>query len=225
MITFHIVSIFPNSFTSYFKEGIIFRAIKNKKIKIVLYDLRDFSKDKHRKVDDTPYGGGPGMVLAVEPIYECVSFIKKKLKSEKNNSQKIRTILFSAKGTLYKQKKASELKDNDHLILICGRYEGVDERVAKKIADEELSIGEYVLTGGELPAMVMIDSISRLLPGILGNEKSLESESYGKSGFDYSVYTRPEIFKNWKVPKILLGGNHLEIEKWRNKNRKNDRKK
>lgn len=210
---FNIITIFPHIFESYFNESIIRRAIKNKLIDINIINLRNFSNDKHKKVDDTPFGGGAGMVMKVEPIYESVKFIK-----SKTESQKLRTILFSAKGKKYTQKDALRLSKYDNLIFICGRYEGVDERVAKYVADEEISIGEYVLTGGEIPAMILVDSISRLIPGVLGNPESLKDESFNSQiPIEYPQYTRPEDFNNWKVPKILLSGNHKEIEKWKNK--------
>lgn len=211
---FHIITIFPEIFGSYFGESIIGRAQKEKLLNIKIYNLRDYTKDKHKKVDDTPYGGGAGMVMQVQPFYDCV----KKIKAKKN-----RVILFSAKGKKYTQKDAERLAKYDDLILICGRYEGVDERVIEHVADEEISIGDYVLTGGEIPAMILVDSISRLIPGVLGNPESLREESFGNKGdavLEYPQYTKPEDFKGWKVPKILLSGNHKEIEKWREKHRK-----
>ena len=213
---FNIVTIFPGIFNSYFSESIIKRARKKGKIKIKIQDLRDFTDDKRRTVDDTPYGGGAGMVLKVEPIYKCVQ----KLKME-NKKQKTRIILFSAKGKKYTQTDARRLAKYDNLILICGRYEGVDERVAENIADEEISIGDYVLTGGEIPAMILVDSISRLIPGVLGNVESNKDESYSQKKYlEYAQYTKPEDFNNWKVPKILLSGDHGKIKEWRNQQRK-----
>ena len=218
MIKFDIVTIFPNIFTSYFNESILKRAQKSGAIEINVHNLRDYTTDKHKTVDDTPYGGGAGMVLKVEPIYDCVNAIKSKTKSQKS---KTRTILFSAKGKTYTQKDAKRLSKYDQLIFICGRYEGVDERVAEKIADEEISIGEFVLTGGEIPAMAIVDSIARLLPGVLGNEESAKIESHSKEGYlEFPQYTKPEEFNKWKVPKILLSGHHAEIEKWREKKSK-----
>jgi tRNA (guanine37-N1)-methyltransferase len=223
-MNFHIITIFPEIFKEYFKAGIMGRAVKEGKIKLHLYNLRDYSKDKHKKVDDTPYGGGPGMVMSVEPIYCCLEDIKNKIKSEeeKFSEKNIKTVLLSAKGEQFNQKKAVNYSSKvDHLILICGRYEGVDERVAEKLVDEEISIGEYILSGGEIPAMVVVDSVSRLIPGVLGNQKSLKQESFNSntSGekFDFPVYTKPENFNNCQVPKVLLSGNHSEIEKWRKK--------
>ncbi len=227
---FNVITIFPQIFSSYFNESILKRAQKNKLIEINVHNLRDYTTDKHKTVDDTPYGGGAGMVMKIEPIYKAVESIKPKVKK----SIKSRIILFSAKGKKYTQSDAKRLSKYDNLILICGRYEGVDERVAEHLADEEISIGDYVLTGGEIPAMILIDSISRLIPGVLGNADSLKEESFnslkakshppvGKAGklkakLEYPQYTKPEIFLDWKVPKILLSGNHSEIEKWRENN-------
>lgn len=229
---FDIITIFPNIFDSYFSESILKRAQKNKLIDIKIHNLRDYTKDKHKKVDDTPYGGGAGMVLKIEPICNCVNAIKSQITRNKTQTNpkfklqtknyKLRTILFSAKGKKYTQKDAKRLSKYDNIIMICGRYEGVDERVAKNLADEEISIGEYVLTGGEIPAMIVVDSISRLLPGVLGNTESTEEESHSVEGqLEFPQYTKPEIYKNWKVPKVLLSGNHKEIESWRKKNSKN----
>lgn len=235
---FDIITIFPSVFSfeekpapgGYFSASIIGRALKNKLIKINVHNLRDYTQDKRKTVDDTPYGGGAGMVMKTEPIYEAVKSIKAKIKNKK--SIKSRIILFSAKGKPYKQEDALRLAKYDQLILICGRYEGVDERVAQYVADEEISIGNYVLTGGEIPAMIIVDSVSRLIPGVLGNPDSLKEESFNvvnhpsaenedlKNIGEYPQYTKPEEFQNWKVPKILLSGNHQEIKKWREKKSK-----
>lgn len=223
-MTFHIITIFPKIFNSYFNESIIGRAKNNKLINIKIYNLRDYTRDKHKTVDDTPYGGGAGMVMKVEPIYNCLEAIKfqisnfkfqKRIKSQITN-RKLRTILFSAKGKKYMQTDARRLKKYENLILICGRYEGVDERVAKYLADEEISIGDYVLTGGEIPAMVVVDSVARLLPGVLGNKKSAKNESFSRAGyFEHPQYTKPMEFRRWKVPRILLSGDHKKIASWR----------
>ena len=235
---FDIITIFPKIFNSYFSESILKRAQKNKLINIKIHNLRDYTKDKHRTVDDTPYGGGAGMVLKIEPIWRCVQSLSSKFKVPSprlirlgRKSSKSRIILFSAKGKKYTQKDARRLAKYNNLILICGRYEGVDERVAKYIADEEISIGDYVLTGGEIPAMILVDSITRLIPGVLGNPKSLDEESFTQKIqnpkskiqnliLEYAQYTKPEKYKNWKVPPILLSGNHEKIKKWREKNEK-----
>lgn len=207
---FNIITIFPKIFDSYFSESILGRAQKENLIQIAIHNLRDYSLDKHKKVDDTPYGGGAGMVMQIEPIFNCV----KKIREEGDENSRV--ILFSAKGKKFTQEDAKRLATYENLVLICGRYEGIDERVAENIADEEISIGEYVLTGGEIPAMVCVDSVARLLPGVLGNPDSLKEESFEKEdNLEYPQYTRPEKFLDWEVPKVLLSGNHEEIEKWR----------
>ncbi len=209
---FHIITIFPESISLYADSSILKRAREKKYIKIDFTNPRDFTADKHRTVDDSPFGGGPGMVMKVEPIYKAVEYIKRKTKSEK---RKIRTILFSTRGKLFTQKEAKRLAKYDHLILICGRYEGIDERVATHVADEEISIGKYILAGGELPAMVITEAVARHIPGVLGKHGSLEDIKGS-----YPVYTRPEIFhpqknKKWRVPKALLSGDHKKIDIWR----------
>jgi tRNA (guanine37-N1)-methyltransferase len=204
---FDIITIFPEIFNSYFNESIIKRAQEKKLVKIKVHNLRDFTNDKRNSVDDKPYGGGPGMVMMVEPILKAVKKIKK---------GKTKTILFSTRGKKFDQKMAKKFSKLDNLIMICGRYEGVDERVAKYIADEEVSIGDYVLTGGEIPAMIVVDAVSRFIPGVLGKHESLE-EIKGS----YPTYTRPESIlinkKKRKVPEVLLSGNHKKIEEWRRK--------
>ncbi len=218
---FDIITIFPDIFISYFGESILKRAQKNKLIEIETHDLRKWTNDKHKTVDDTPYGGGPGMILKVEPVYKSVRFVKTKAKDSKT-----RIVLFSAKGKQFTQEDAVRLSKYDRLIMICGRYEGVDERVAKHIADEEISIGNYVLTGGEIPAMILVDAISRLIPGVLGNEESAKDESFSKkdtsqksqaSYLEHPQYTKPENFQGWIVPAVLRSGNHKKIEEWKNK--------
>jgi tRNA (guanine37-N1)-methyltransferase len=214
MMTFHILTIFPEIFNSYFSESIVSRAQKSGKVKIEIHDLRDYTTGKHKTVDDTPYGGGPGMVMKIEPIFNCLKFLKSKIK-------KSRIILFSAKGKKYTQADARRLAKYDNLILICGRYEGVDERVAKHLADEEISIGDYVLTGGEIPAMVVVDSVARIIPGVLGNEESAEKESFSRAGYlEHPQYTKPAEFRGWKVPGVLLSGDHKKVEEWRRKSSK-----
>ena len=199
---------------SYFKESLLQKAQQKGLLKIKIHNLRDFAADKHRKVDDTPYGGGPGMVLKVEPITRAVQFVKSKVPGRAGKSEKVRVILFSLRGKKFDQKEAHRLAKYDQLIFICGRYEGVDERIAKYVADEELSIGDFILSGGELPAAIVIEAVSRLIPGLLGKEASLEE----KKG-SYPVYTKPEaVFLNGKkrrVPKALLSGNHKKIAAWR----------
>ena len=223
---FDIITIFPKIFSakggSYLNESILKRAQKNKLVDIKIHNLRDFTKDKHRKVDDRPFGGGPGMVITVEPIIKVVSNINRQA-----SKKKIKVILFTPGGKQFDNKIAKQLAEKyDHLILICGRYEGIDARVEKVIKNlirqpaEKISIGPYVLTGGELPAMVLIDSVSRQIPGVLGKKESLEEKRHGVGA---PVYTRPEVFvykgKKYRVPKILLSGDHKKIEMWRRKNR------
>ncbi len=191
-----------------------------------MHNLRDYTLDKHKTTDDKPFGGGPGMVMKIEPIYYAIQEITKKQKNLKTKKHKTRVILLSAKGKQFDQKKAKALSKYQQIILICGRYEGVDERVAKYLADEEISIGNYVLTGGELPAMIVVDAVTRLLPKVLGEPESLKEESFfiktKEGGFtlEYPQYTRPAEFKGWKVPKILLSGDHQKIKEWREKHKK-----
>ncbi|MCK9578232.1 tRNA (guanosine(37)-N1)-methyltransferase TrmD [bacterium] len=217
-MTFDIITIFPNIFDSYLEETFIKKARDKKLIKINTHNLRDFAdKEKKGRVDDRPYGGGLGMVLQVEPIYKAVESIKKK-----NKNKKVRTIVFTPRGEPFNQKKATQLyKKYDSLIFICGRYEGIDERVNTKIADETLSIGEYDLMGGELPAMIVIETIARLIPNVLGRPEFLKERQTKTGGFiEYPQYTRPEIFEpkkgiKWKVPKTLVSGHQKNIDNWR----------
>ncbi len=227
MIIFDIITIFPEIFSSYFNESIIKRAQQKKLIKIKIHNLRQWSKDKHKSVDDAPYGGGPGMVMMVEPIFKAVSALKKRqgkdnVQGRKNSKKrKTRVILFSAKGKQFTQADARRLAKYDQIIMICGRYEGVDERVAEYIADEEISVGSFVLTGGEIPAMILVDAVSRMIPGVLGKKESLIQESFSEKGYlEYPQYTRPEEFHGWKVPSVLLSGNHKAIKDWREKQSK-----
>lgn len=219
MISFHIITIFPKIFDSFLKESFIKKAQAGKKIKIKIYNLRDFADDKRKSIDDKPYGGGLGMVFKIEPIYKAVNFIKSKIKKKK-----AKVILFTPRGKQFSQSLANRLSKEKHLILICGRYEGVDERVAKYIADLNLSIGPYDLMGGELPAMVLIETITRLIPGVIGKKEFLK-ERMTKEGFiEYPQYTRPAVFEpkkgiKWKVPKVLLTGNHKKIKEWREKHK------
>ena len=278
---FDIITIFPKIFDSYFNESILARAQKKKLIKIQAHNLRQWAPGMHKKVDDSPYGGGPGMVMKVDVIFKAVEFLLgvrpcikygasplgRDRSPAKAGSPKRRVILFSAKGKTFTQADARRLAKYDQLIMICGRYEGVDERVAEHIADEEVSVGNFVLTGGEIPAMIVIDAVSRLVQGVLGKKESLCEESFsenlptplcvrgaeernrmsgasvsaplvkgGAGGLkkatdklktdklkncylEYPQYTRPEKFKGWKAPEVLLGGNHAEIKKWREKKR------
>lgn len=213
-LQFDIITIFPGMIDAYAGASILGRAQKNDLISITSHDLRAYTKDKHRTVDDTPYGGGPGMVMKVEPIEKAVKKVKKRLK-------KTRVIMTAASGKMFTQKDAKRLAKYDQLIFICGRYEGIDARVEDQIADESLSIGEYVLTGGELPALVMTDAIARMVPGVLGKKESLEMESHEEEGvLEYPQYTKPEVYKKWSVPEVLLSGDHKKIEEWRKKQSK-----
>ena len=206
---FDIITIFPHIFDSYLNESLLKRATKGKLTEIAIHNLRDFSEDRHKKVDDRPFGGGPGMVLTVKPIAKAVKYLKSKVQGRK---LKARVILFSTRGKKLDAKTAKRFSKYGQLILICGRYEGVDERVAQYVADEEISIGDYILSGGELPALVLVEAVSRFIPGFLGKEESLE-ERRGS----YPVYTRPAAWKRNKVPAVLLSGDHKKIDGWRRK--------
>lgn len=210
---FDIITIFPKIFDSYFNESLLKKAREKGLVKIFVHNLRDFTVDKNRKVDDTPYGGGPGMVLKAEPIMKAVEWIKR----QETKKKKGRVILLSLRGEKFTQKEAHRLAKYNQLIFICGRYEGVDERVAQNIADEELSAGDFVLAGGELAAAVVIEAVARLIPGMLGKKESLE-EIKGT----YPVYTKPESVKFGgklrKVPATLLSGDHKKIDEWRERN-------
>lgn len=209
---FDLLTIFPDIFSSYLNESILKRAQKNKKVSFRFHNLRDFTTDKHRTVDDRPYGGGVGMVMKVAPIVAALSSLPKK--------RKRRILLMSAKGKTFTQAKAKELTSYKQIIIICPRYEGVDERVLEYV-DEEVSIGNYVLTGGELPAMVIVDAVTRLLPGVLGKDESSHDESHSEPGvLEYPQYTRPEVFRNKRVPKELLSGHHKDITAWRTSKRR-----
>jgi len=213
MLKINVITIFPEMFDNIIEYGVIKEAFKKNLCQLNIYNLRDFTSDKHRKVDDKPYGGGPGMVMMVQPIYDAVMFIKNKNKVK--NPEKQKTILLSPKGERLTQAKLRYLSNLEDIIIICGRYEGVDERIVNLVVDLELSIGDYVLTGGEIPAMVIIDGVIRLLPGVVGKIDSVKYESFEEDLLDYPQYTRPPLFKGLKVPDVLLSGNHRDIEKWR----------
>lgn len=205
-----IITIFPDVFRPYLDESILGIAQQKGRLKIRLHNLRDYALDKHKKVDDRPFGGGPGMVLMAEPVFRAVESIKKGAKGKK-----AKVILLCAQGSPLRQEAAYKLSKHSHLILICGRYEGVDERVRKHLIDEEVSIGDYILTGGELPAMVLVDVIARLIPGVLGHKDSAGFESFSANLLEYPQYTRPARFRRMKTPEILLCGNHQKISQWR----------
>jgi tRNA (guanine37-N1)-methyltransferase len=211
-VRFHIVTIFPEFFSGPFEHGIVHRAKQAGRLEIQVHDLRNWTYDRHRSVDDRPFGGGEGMLLKPEPLFEAVESIF----PERAAGRKI--VLLSAQGRRFDQTVAGEFAHLEELLLICGRYEGVDERVAEYLADEEISIGDFVLSGGELAAAVIVDSVARLLPGVLGNEDSSRNESFSEENeglLDCPQYTRPAEFRGWKVPDVLLGGNHEEIRRWR----------
>ncbi|HIT37289.1 MAG TPA: tRNA (guanosine(37)-N1)-methyltransferase TrmD [Candidatus Onthousia faecipullorum] len=199
-----VLTLFPEMFNSVFNESIIKRAIDNKLVEINIHNIRDFSKDPHKKVDDTPYGGGAGMVLMCQPIFDAVKALR---------SDNSKVILLTPSGKLYKQSIALDLSKEKHLILICGHYEGFDERI-KTIVDMELSIGDYILTGGEIPAMVLIDSITRLIDGVIKKESYL-NESFTDNLLDYPTYTKPRVYEGIEVPDTLVNGDHEKINKWR----------
>ncbi len=202
---FDILTLFPEMFEA-IKQSIIGRAIEKQLIQINLINIRDFSKDKHKKVDDTPYGGGAGMIMMPNVVYNAYSSIP--------NKENAKVIYLSPKGNVLNQKKVLELSKQEHLILLCGHYEGIDQRVIDEIVDEEISIGDYVLTGGEIPAMVLVDSVSRYIQGVLKQESTHE-ESFTNNLLEYPQYTRPEEFHKQKVPEVLLSGHHENIRKWR----------
>lgn len=199
-----ILSLFPEMYNGVFCESIIKRAVDLGKVEIEIHNFRDFSRDPHHKVDDTPYGGGCGMVLTCQPIFDCVRSLKK------DNSK---IILLTPDGEIYKQEKAYELAKEEHLILICGHYEGFDERI-RSLCDMEISIGDYVLTGGEYPSMVLVDSIVRLIPGVITEESHLK-ESFNNNLLDYPTYTKPRVYEGMEVPEVLVSGDHKKIEIYR----------
>jgi len=226
---FDIITIFPEIFASYFQESLLARAQKKNLITINIHNLRDWTDDNHKTVDDSPFGGGLGMVLKVEPLYRAVSTLKSKVKSQKS-----KVIVFTPRGKKFTQKKAYEFSKLDQLIMVCGRYEGVDERVGKYLADEQISIGDYDLMGGELPAMVVVETVSRLIPGVIGKDEFLKEHIQDGGFAEYPQYTRPEVYEarlrsakggtsarqRWKVPKVLVSGDHKKIAEWRAKHGK-----
>ena len=210
MLKIGIVTIFPNIFKPILNESIIKRAQEKGKVKFEIFDLRDYTDDPHRKVDDRPFGGGPGMVIRPEPVFNVMEEIKKK-------SLKVRTILLTPQGVKFNQRIARRLSRERYIVLICGRYEGIDERIREALIDEEISIGDYILTGGEVPALVLIEAIIRLIPGVLGDEESATLDSFENGLLEYPQYTRPANYKGMKVPDVLLSGNHKLIQQWRKK--------
>ncbi len=208
---FDVLTIFPGMFEGPLTESILRKARERHLVEVRLHDLREYAHDRHRQVDDTPYGGGGGMILMPGPIHEGVEAILAKRPGSKS-----RVILLSPQGSPFNQGEARRLaRDYQQLVLVCGRYEGIDERVREFLVDEEISIGDYVLTGGELAAMVIIDAVSRLIPGVLGSERSAREDSFSDGILEYPQYTRPAIYRGHAIPEVLLSGNHADIERWR----------
>ncbi len=206
-----ILTLFPNMFNGSFEESIIKRAQENKKVEINLINFRDYTTDPHNKVDDTPYGGGAGMVLMCQPIFDCIKTIK---------TEESKIILLTPDGIPYKQKMAYDLSEEKHLIIICGHYEGFDDRI-RSICDLEISIGDYVLTGGEIPAMVLVDSIVRLIPGVINERSHIDDSFKDNYLLDYPSYTKPRVFEGMEVPEILLSGDHKKIAEYRHRRSRN----
>lgn len=208
---FDVMTLFPDMVRGVLSESIIGRAQSGGLIEIACHDIREFSKDKHRKVDDTPYGGGVGMVMSCQPIYDCYESIANAIPE----GSKTRVIYMSPKGRMFSHSVAKELSEYDNLIFLCGHYEGVDQRVIDEIVDEEISIGDYVVTGGEIPACIVIDAVSRLLDGVLASSECYEGESVASGILEYPQYTKPREFRGREVPDILLSGDHAKIDRWR----------
>ena len=210
---FDIITIFPNIVEEYINTGIVHNAVKKDLVQINVHDLRKWTDDKHKTVDDTPYGGGPGMIMKVEPIYKAIQELKK---------DDTIVAITTPKGKTLIQKDFEDFSKREslHMIILCGRYEGFDQRIHDYLVDYEFSVGDYVLSGGELPALTLVDGITRLIPGVLGNDESLDNESFNDANLEYPQYTKPEDFNGWKVPNILLSGHHKNIEKYRQKNQK-----
>jgi len=206
-----VLTLFPQMFAGLYSTGIFQRAISQGLVGVNVYNIRDYTHDKHHTADDYPYGGGAGMVLKPEPIFEAVAAIKEETQPEEGTP----IILLTPQGQLFSQAVARRLSQHSHLILICGHYEGIDERVRQHLVTDEISIGDYVLTGGELAAMVVIDAVTRLIPGVLGSEDSLKDDSHSGGLLEYPHYTRPAVYQGWSVPEVLLSGNHAQIARWR----------
>ena len=205
---FHILTLFPEMFAGVLSLGVTGRAVENGTLEVKLYNIRDYATDRHRSVDDAPYGGGAGMVMKVEPIAACIEAARK-------NAPDARLLLASPGGRPFDQKMAAELAADGELIILCGRYEGIDERVKELFSATEFSIGDYVMTGGEIAAMTVVDTVARLVPGVLGSDESAGDESFSDGLLEYPQYTRPPEFRGLKVPAMLLSGNHSEIARWR----------
>ena len=208
---FDVVTIFPRMIGASLEDGVVARGIERGLLDVVVHDLRDFTTDRHRSVDDQPYGGGPGMVMKPEPLARAVAHIRE----ERGTPDAV--ILMSPQGRPFTQREAERLSRLSHVVFLCGRYEGIDERVAETVASDELSLGDFVVSGGELPALVIIDAVSRLLPGVVGDEQSVEQDSFSRGLLDYPHYTRPAEFNGQTVPAVLLSGHHAEVQRWRRK--------
>lgn len=211
-----VLTLFPKLIESYFEDSIMKLALEKELVQLKIWNIRDYTLDKHKKVDDSPYGGGAGMVMTCQPLFDSIEAVKKE------NSGKV--IYLSPKGARFRQEKAEELSLGRNFILLCGRYEGIDQRVIDALVDEEISLGDFVLTGGELAALAVVDAVVRLIPGVLGAEESIEEESFSEAlerQLEYPHYSKPADFRGMKVPEVLLSGNHAEIAKWRKANRKN----
>lgn len=211
-MTIDIITIFPEMFANVFSSSIVKIAQEKKKLQIRVWNLRDFTEDKHRKVDSPPYGGGPGMVMKCGPLFRAVESL---VGQERKKEDKV--VFLSPQGRPLKQDMAPGFLKTKRLVLVCGRYEGFDERTREELADEEISIGDYVLSGGEIPAMVMVEFLARLIPGVVGKEESINNESFENGLLDFPHYTRPEVFRGKKVPSVLISGNHKQIAAWRRK--------
>lgn len=205
-----ILTLFPEMFQSPFNHSILRRAQENKLLQINTINIRDFSRNKHHTVDDTPYGGGAGMVMGPEPLFECFDFLKGKYSGEVG-----RVVMMCPQGEPFSQEYARELAQEENLVIVCGHYEGIDERVREVLVTDEISIGDYVLTGGELPAMVVVDAIARMIPGVLGETASAEEDSFYHGLLEHPHYTKPRVYRGYEVPEILLSGHHENIRKWR----------
>jgi tRNA (guanine37-N1)-methyltransferase len=208
MIRFDILSVFPGMFTSAFECSLLKKAQERGLVEIQVHDIRHYTQDKHRMTDDAPYGGGGGMVMKVEPIDRALQAIVP-------DRGRALVVLLTPQGETFRQKTAEEFATKERLVLICGHYEGLDERVRTHLVDREISIGDYVLTGGELPAMIIVDAVARLVPGVLGNADSAATDSFSTGLLEYPQYTRPAAYRNWKVPDVLISGHHREIDRWR----------
>jgi tRNA (guanine37-N1)-methyltransferase len=207
-VTFDIVTIFPAMIEAALAEGVVGRAIERRVLEVAIHDLRNFTTDRHRSVDDVPYGGGPGMVMKPEPIFKALDAI------EARRGLPLTVLLTSPQGTRFTQRGAERLSRQEHVVVLCGRYEGVDERVRSRV-HEEVSIGDYVLSGGELPALVVLDAVARLVPGVVGDDQSVAEDSFSRGLLDFPHYTRPAVVGSDRVPDVLLSGNHAEIRRWR----------